>query len=99
MAFPVSPTNGQETTINGITYTFSSSNNAWTRKPRQLFTAGVNAPINPAAGDQWYDTSDDTLYQYINDGTTNYWIDIHSGLAGGTTTTVLPFHPFLLSGM
>jgi hypothetical protein len=89
MAFPVAPTNGQETTINGITYIFSSSNNAWTRKPRQLFTAGVNAPANPAAGDQWYDTSDDILYQYLNDGTNSYWVDIRSGIFGGNAASTL----------
>jgi hypothetical protein len=88
MAFPVAPTNGQETTVNGITYTFSSSNNAWTRKPRQLFTTGVNVPTNPAAGDQWYDTSEDILYQYINDGTTSYWVDIRSGIFGGNYATL-----------
>ena len=88
MSFPTSPINGQETTINGITYIFSSSNNAWTRKPRQLFTAGVNAPANPAAGDQWYDTSDDILYQYLNDGTNNYWVDIRSGIFGGNSATL-----------
>jgi hypothetical protein len=88
MSFPTSPINGQETTINGITYIFSSSNNAWTRKPRQLFTAGVNAPANPAAGDQWYDTSDDILYQYLNDGTNSYWVDIRSGIFGGNAATL-----------
>jgi len=45
-------------------------------------------------GDQWYDSSSDTLYQYINDGTTNgMWVDITSvpynyqanvAIAGGT---------------
>ena len=100
MAFPISPTNGQETTINGIIYTFSSSNNAWTRKPRQLYTAGLNPPVNPAAGDHWYSTSEDTLYEWINDGSSSYWVDIQSGIVSGSTTPVLPlFHPFLLSGM
>ena len=31
MAFPTSPTNGQITTKNGITYSYSSSTNSWTR--------------------------------------------------------------------
>jgi hypothetical protein len=30
MAFPQSPTNGQQANINGITYTYSSSLTAWT---------------------------------------------------------------------
>lgn len=88
MSFPINPVNGQETTINGIVYTYSSSNNAWTRKPRQLFTSGVNAPANPAPGDQWYDTGEDILYQYINDGTGNYWVDIRSGIFGGNSASL-----------
>lgn len=64
------------------------------------YTASTSPPSNPATGDQWYDTNDDVLYEWISDGTTSYWIDISSGVVGGTTTAVLPlFHPFLLSGM
>lgn len=32
MAFPTTPTNGQVTKLNGITYIYSSSSNAWTRQ-------------------------------------------------------------------
>jgi len=31
MACPTSPTNGQTANVNGITYTFSSTDNSWTR--------------------------------------------------------------------
>lgn len=31
MAFPTSPSNGQTALINGINYTYNSTNNAWTR--------------------------------------------------------------------
>lgn len=31
MAFPVSPTNGSTTTVNGIVYSYSTTDNAWTR--------------------------------------------------------------------
>ena len=31
MSFPVSPTDGQEVTVGGITYQYSSSENSWTR--------------------------------------------------------------------
>jgi hypothetical protein len=30
MAFPTSPTNGQQTTINGVIYTYSTALTAWT---------------------------------------------------------------------
>lgn len=88
MSFPTSPTNGQEATINGITYVYSSTNAAWTRKPRQLYTAGVNPPANPAAGDQWYDTSEDILYQYTSDGIAYFWLDIRSGIFGGNSASL-----------
>jgi len=42
------------------------------------------APTGPNIGDQWYDTDTDVLYEYINDGTTSYWVDITGpfGVAG-----------------
>lgn len=33
MAFPTSPTNGQTATVNGITYTYSTTYGTWTRVP------------------------------------------------------------------
>ena len=32
MAFPTSPSNGQQTTLNGIRYVFASATNSWTRQ-------------------------------------------------------------------
>ena len=99
MSFPTSPVNGEQATVNGIRYYYSTPYSAWIRVTSAKFTASATGPSNPAQGDHWYDTNEDILYEYIFDGTTAYWIDISSGLVGGTTTTVLPFHPFLLSGM
>jgi hypothetical protein len=99
MSFPTSPTNNQITTVNGIRYYYASANNAWIRISNAKFTASATGPSNPAAGDQWYDTNEDILYEWIFDGTNSYWIDIQSAIVAGTTTVVLPFHPFLLSGM
>jgi hypothetical protein len=31
MAFPSNPTNGQTSTVNGITYTYNLTNNTWTK--------------------------------------------------------------------
>ena len=42
------------------------------------YTAASTAPTAQRVGDQWYDTSSDILYTRINDGTTNYWLDISS---------------------
>jgi|688.fasta_scaffold476466_3 hypothetical protein len=99
MSFPVSPVNGQITTVNGIRYSFNSTVNSWTRISPGRYTASATGPTNASTGDHWYDTNEDVLYEWTFDGTSYYWVDISSGLVAGTTTTVLPFHPFLLSGM
>ena len=39
------------------------------------YTASASAPSNGVAGDHWYATGTDKLYMYINDGTTNQWVD------------------------
>jgi hypothetical protein len=41
MAFPTSPTNGQTAILNGITYTYSSTNNSWVRVPGVLTVTGL----------------------------------------------------------
>jgi len=51
------------------------------------YTAAISPPGTPAIADQWYNTSTDTLYEYVNDGTTSYWVDIQSlGTTGNITT-------------
>jgi hypothetical protein len=63
---------------------------------KQVTTSSTTPPASGVTkvGDQWYDTATDTLYQYLNDGTTNgMWVDITSvpynyqsnvAVAGGT---------------
>lgn len=65
------------------------------------YTASNTAPISPIKGDQWYLISSDVLYEYINDGTSNYWVDIQSAVIAGNTTPVTTdtLSPFLLAGM
>ncbi len=43
------------------------------------FTTQSMAPTNPKPGDQWYDTDNDIIYQYIYNGLTNAWVDMSSG--------------------
>jgi hypothetical protein len=38
-------------------------------------TASSSAPASPTVGDKWYNTSSDVMYEYVNDGTTSYWVD------------------------
>lgn len=84
MAFPVSPVNNQITTVNGIRYSYSSANNAWIRISNAKYTAAATGPSNPATGDHWYNTGEDTLYEYVSDGVSSYWIDIQSQIITGT---------------
>ena len=42
------------------------------------YTADVTPPGSANIADQWYNTTTNTLYEYINDGTTNYWVDIQT---------------------
>jgi len=39
------------------------------------YTASATVPSNGVAGDHWYATGTDKLYMYINDGTSNQWVD------------------------
>ena len=65
------------------------------------YTASTTAPSSPKVGDQWYNTTNDVLYEYQNVGTANFWIDIVSPiLSSGTVTTPSggDLSPFLLMG-
>jgi len=59
-----------------------------------VFNAGITyrAATTPAAaklGDQWYNTANDVLYEYITDGTSTYWVDIQSlGTNAGNAVTI-----------
>jgi hypothetical protein len=89
MAFPISPVNGQTTTVNGIRYIYASTTNTWSRIPSGKYTAAATGPSNPSTGDHWYNTSEDTLYEYVSDGVSSYWIDIQTGFVGGSSTGLL----------
>ena len=65
------------------------------------YTAANTAPVSPKVGDQWYIIATDILYEYINDGTSNNWVDIYSStISNGTSTisTTDTVSPFLLMG-
>jgi hypothetical protein len=38
-------------------------------------TQANTAPSNPVPGDEWYNSNNDVVYKYINDGTSNAWVD------------------------
>lgn len=43
-----------------------------------LYTASATAPGSPTKGDQWFDTGDGTLYEYMDDGDSFQWVDIQT---------------------
>jgi hypothetical protein len=55
------------------------------------FTASTTAPVVANDGDFWYNTTSDILLQYLDDGTSEYWVDVQSPtlFANTATTTVL----------
>lgn len=95
MAFPSAPVNGQITTVNGLKYIYYSATNSWARLGSAKFTAAASAPSNAAQGDRWYNTTLDILFEFINDGTSNYWVDIQSV---GQTGNVISIGDSVLNG-
>ena len=68
-----------------------------------IFNAGVTytastTPVAAKIGDQWYNTTNDVLYEYITDGASTYWVDIQSlGTSTGNAVTS-SFDDLTLSG-
>ena len=53
------------------------------------YTASSSAPSGPTKGDQWYNTSNDVLYEYVFDGTSSYWVDIQTSIIAANASTSL----------
>jgi len=79
MSFPSSPINGQTTTLNGITYIYNATNNAWKRQAlTNISVSGTVSAANIAvtSGVTFNDTSSITsglvydLDEIVADGTT-----------------------------
>ena len=67
------------------------------------FNAGVTytastAPVAAKVSDQWYNTTNDVLYEYITDGTTAYWVDIQSLGTSTGNAVASSFDDLTLSG-
>ena len=54
------------------------------------YTTATTPPAsNNSPGDQWFNTATQVLYEYINDGTGNAWVDILSPTIAATTNALL----------
>ena len=49
---------------------------AGTRLP--TFTTASSAPSSPIVGDCWYKSTSDIFYQYVNDGTSSFWLSLNT---------------------
>lgn len=91
--FPDSPSNGDTQTINGSVYTYNSTTSKWDVSGDNTTNVTVSdtAPSGAVAGDQWFNSTDGSLYVYYNDGSSSQWVGISgpagsSGEAGGVTS-------------
>jgi hypothetical protein len=84
MAFPASPTNGQTTTINSVTYTFASASNSWTRTG-VVVTVGTVSSAGPITlnGDQNLGAAG----AYNSGSVTNGWATVYATNFAGTAST------------
>jgi plasmid maintenance system antidote protein VapI len=59
------------------------------------YTASTTPPGTANVADQWFNTSSNTLYEYLNDGSANYWVDIQSPtVATSTANTAMNIGSF-----
>ncbi len=59
------------------------------------FTSSNTAPVVANDGDFWYKILTDTLYQYIDDGTSTYWVDVQSPILFANTPNTAGTFDFL----
>jgi hypothetical protein len=69
---------GAFTTLTLNTFPVWSTNSV---RQTTSFTTSATTPPNSIVGDQWYDSSTDIIYEYINDGASNVWVDISSAFS------------------
>lgn len=86
MAFPLTPSNGQTTIVNGVTYQYNSTYNTWTvvAQPLPAYTGNI--------GNINLGTPDITFYGNIIPGTTNLYTVGNSSLSWANVTSTNAFH-------
>ena len=53
------------------------------------YTASATAPASGTNGDQWYNTTTDTLYEYVNNGVDSFWLDVQTPIISSNATPTL----------
>ena len=72
-------------TTNGIYWSGNGASYSTGGGSGITYTASTTPPVGPVVGDQWYDTVDGILYEYMDDGDTNQWVDIISPTFSGAS--------------
>jgi len=57
-----------------------------TANSKVKFSTSATAPTSPQVGDIWYYTTNDVLYEYLSDGTNQYWFDIQTPTLSANTS-------------
>lgn len=82
-----------QTSNNGKYLTSNGTDSSWGAVVGgPAFTVSATAPVSPASGDRWYDTSTGSYLIYFNDGTSSQWVETsNSGMVSNPTGTIIPF--------
>lgn len=86
MAFPASPVQGQTTTLNGVTYTYTSATNTWTRSGI-VTTIGVTSSAGAITlnGDQNLGANN----AYNSGSSVSRWAAVHASTFVGLASTAM----------
>ena len=84
----LSPGNLTTTGIVSVTGNISAGNVLQNGIRAYKYSAGNTAPTNPVAGDNWWYTAGNVLYQYINDGVSTQWVDVFDPSFPPSSTSV-----------
>ena len=99
MSFPTNPTNGQQATVNGIKYVYSTSNNAWTRSQLPLLgSTGATGPSGTGSTGATGPLGTGATGATGVIGSTGATGPSGTGSTGATGPEPVTIHPFLLMG-
>ena len=99
MSFPTNPTNGQQATVNGIKYVYSTSNNAWTRSQLPLLgSTGATGPSGTGSTGATGPSGTGATGATGIIGSTGATGPSGTGSTGATGPEPVTIHPFLLMG-
>lgn len=70
-----------------VTVTISGTGGGGSGTGITITTSTAPPATGNVIGDQWYNTTTNTLYEYLSDGANSFWVDIQTPAVGTATTT------------